>query len=112
MNGGELNVNLSFFAGALGSRGSIAGVTTENLTIGNLFHAAFRSMAENYAICAERLCSDHADLSLTISGGLPRSAPILRKLIQNKFGRPLRESTAVEETLLGLLDVARSVYLS
>ena len=112
MNGGEMNVNLSFFAGALGSRGSIEGVTTENLTIGNLFHAAFRSMAENYAICAERLCSDHADLSLAISGGLPRSAADLRKLIQNKFGRPLRESTAVEETLLGLLDVARSVYLS
>lgn len=112
MSGGGLNVNLSFFAGALGSRGCIDGITTENLTVGNLFHAAFRSMAENYAVCAERLCPDHADLSLAISGGLPRSAPILRKLIQNKFGRPMRESAAVEETLLGLLDVARSVYLS
>jgi hypothetical protein len=109
-DGGGLNVDLAFFAGALGSRGHVDGITTENLTVGNLFHASFRSMAENYACCADRLCPDHAKLSLALSGGLPRSVPILRKLIQDRFCRPLRESATTEETLLGLLDVARSVH--
>ena len=106
-DGGGLSVDLAFFAGPLGSRGAIEGITTENFTVGNLFRAALQSMAHNYALCAERLCPDHAELTPVVSGGLTRSLPILRELIQERFARPLRESAATEETLLGLLDVAR-----
>lgn len=109
-DGGGLGVDLAFFSGPLGDRGSVTGITTENLTVGNLFHAAFVTMADNYARCIQRLCPDHSKYRLALSGGLPRSVPVLRELIQARFGGPLRESAATEETLLGLLDIAKSVY--
>lgn len=101
----DLDVDLSFFAGPLGDRGCISGITTENLTVGNLFHAAYRSMAENYRTLADRF--QPADWkSIVLSGGLTQGAPRLRKLIQQRFTAPMRES-AGEETLLGLLDIAQ-----
>lgn len=106
-DGGGLSVDPEFFSG---HQGYIKGITTENLTIGNLFHATFQSMAENYACCAERLGSNHTKLSLVLSGGLSRTMPVLRQLIQARFNRPVRESRVSEETLLGLLDVAGEVY--
>lgn len=109
-NGGGLSIDLTFFAGPLGERGRLEGITTENLTVGNLFHAAFRNMADNYAGCADRLCPERAGLRLALSGGLTRSVPILRQLIQDRFAMPLRESVVTEETLLGLLAIAREVY--
>jgi sugar (pentulose or hexulose) kinase len=110
-NGGGLNMNLAFFAGPLGSTGCLDGITTENLTVGNLFHAAFRNMADNYVICADRLNPNRAGLSLALSGGLTHSVPILRQLIQERFDVPMRESTETEETLLGLLEIGRAVYI-
>jgi sugar (pentulose or hexulose) kinase len=110
-NGGGLNIDLTFFAGPLGERGRLEGITTENLTVGNLFHAAFCNMADNYACCADRLCPERVGLGLALSGGLTRSVPILRQLIQERFAMPLRESVVAEETLLGLLEIAREVYL-
>jgi len=106
-DGGGLSVDLGFFAG---HRGHVDGITTENLTIGNLFRAACQSMPENYACCAERLGPDHTKLSLVLSGGLSRTVPVLRQLIKARFHRLMRESGVSEETLLGLLDVAREVY--
>lgn len=110
-DGGGLDVDLAFFAGPLGSSGHLQGITIENLTIGNLFHAAFRSMADNYARCADRLFPQRAGISIALSGGLTRSVPILRKLIEERLRMPLRETAAVEETLLGLLEHAREVCL-
>ena len=109
--GNGLNVNLSFFAGPLGNCGGIEGITTDNLTVGNLFHAAFRNMAENYHECMDRLCSDRAGLSLARSGGLTRTVPVLRQLIEDRFKMPNRDSAVAEETLLGLLEIACEVYL-
>lgn len=102
----DLDVDLSFFAGPLGDRGRIDGITTANLTAGGLFHAAFRSMADNYARCAEWLDPDGSATSVVLSGGLTKSAPVLRRMIAERFDRPLREADA-EETLLGLLRLAR-----
>lgn len=108
-DGGGLQVDLSFFSGPLGTQGHIAGITTENLTIGNVFRAALQTMAENYAVCAARLAPDGSQLTPVLSGGLTRTMPLLKPLIQSRFSRPMRESLATEETLWGLLDVAQSV---
>lgn len=110
-DGGGLNVDLAFFAGPLGSSGRLEGITTENLTVGNLFYAAFQNMADNYLLCADRLNPNRSGLSLALSGGLTRAVPILQKLIQDRFNVPVRESTATEETLVGLLEIGRTVYL-
>lgn len=110
-DGGGLMVDLAFFAGPLGCTGRLDGITTENLTVGNLFYSAFRNMADNYLLCADRLNPDRSLLGIALSGGLTRSAPVLRQLIQGRFAVPVRESTETEETLLGLLDVARKLYL-
>lgn len=100
-----LEVNLAFFTGPLGSSGKIEGITTENLHAGQLFHAAFRAMADNYARCAEWLDPQKSWRSVVLSGGMTKGAPLLRRMIEQRFDAPIRES-AGEETLLGLLDIA------
>lgn len=101
----DLKLDLAFFRGPLGERGSIENISTENLSIGTLFLAAFRSMADNYALVAERFASEPWG-AVVLSGGLTHHAPRLRTLLQERFTVPLRES-AGEETMLGLLDIAR-----
>jgi hypothetical protein len=108
-DGGGLVCDLAFFAGPLGESGSLRGITTDNLTVGNLFHAALSNMADNYARCADRLWPARNWDSIALSGGLTQSLPILRQLIERRFAAPIRESATAEETLLGLLDVARSL---
>jgi sedoheptulokinase len=103
----DLEVDLAFFSGPLGDHGRIGGITTDNLTVGNLFHAAFRAMADNYASVVDRLGSRDWQ-AVVLSGGLTQAAPLLRQLISQRFPVPLRES-AGEETLAGLLDIAISV---
>ncbi|HWB11413.1 MAG TPA: FGGY family carbohydrate kinase [Pirellulales bacterium] len=102
----DLSVDLAFFRGPLGSHGRIDGITTENLSVGHLFHAAFRAMADNYARVAGGF--GRADWkAVVLSGGLTQSAPRLRQVLDQRFPVPTRES-AGEETLLGLLDIALS----
>lgn len=104
-----LDVDLAFFAGPLGDRGRIDGITTENLNAGALFYAAFRNMTANYARCAEWLDPKGVATSLVLSGGLTKSAPVLRRMITERFEKPVREAEG-EETLLGLLRLARGVF--
>ena len=108
---GGLKCSLSFFDGPLGREGQISGITTENLTVGHLFRAAFESMADNYERLAKILWPSGDWQRVVLSGGLTQSVPILRELIERKFPGQVVESTATEETLLGLLDVAREVHL-
>lgn len=102
----DLKTSLSFFAGPLGSSGAIQGITTENFSVGNLFHAAFRQMADTYAETAKRLDPEQKATAVVISGGLTKSAPLLRRMIEERFSIPIREANE-EETLLGLLQLAR-----
>jgi sugar (pentulose or hexulose) kinase len=107
--GDGLECDLAFFAGPLGSTGRVSQITLDNLTVGNLFHSAFRNMAENFSLCATRLCPERDWRGIALSGGLTQSVPILRQLIEREFSQPLRESTESEETLMGLLQVAQRV---
>jgi sugar (pentulose or hexulose) kinase len=106
-DGGGLACHPTFFAGPLGASGSITGITTENLTVGNLVHALLTNMADNYVHCAGRLWPDQSWQGIRLSGGLAKSLPVLRHLLAERFLQPLCESTAAEETLLGLLELAR-----
>jgi sugar (pentulose or hexulose) kinase len=101
----DLTVDLSFFRGPLGDRGRIENISTNNLSAGTLFYAAFRAMVDNYGQIAQRFSS--ADWKeVVLSGGLTQKVPRLRSLLKEHFAVPMRES-AGEETLAGLLDIAR-----
>lgn len=102
----SLQVDLAFFSGPLGSSGGVTQITTENLTVGHLFHACFRAMADNYVRCASWLDPQQSWQAVVLSGGLTQSAPLLRKMLEQRFNAPLRDSHG-EETLLGLLQLAR-----
>jgi sugar (pentulose or hexulose) kinase len=102
----ELAVDLAFFAGPLGDRGRIDRIRLENLTVGNLFRSAFRSMTENYWTCATRLSSNLGWRRAVLSGGLTHKVPILRQFLGERFGQ-CRECAEGEDVLLGLAGLWR-----
>lgn len=105
---GGLSCDLGFFASAMGDRGRIEGITTENLTVGNLFCAAFDFMADSYLACSRRLATTPGWDRLAVSGGLVQAFPALRQRIADRFRLPMREVPEQEETLMGLLKLARA----
>jgi len=105
----DLAANLAFFDGPLGSRGSISNITTENLSVGNLFRAAFRNMADNYATCAARLSPDRNWDRIVFSGGLAQKLPLLREFILEKLPGESRLCSSAEDTLLGLLVISQVI---
>jgi len=102
----DIDANINFYSSPLGSTGSFSNLTTENLTVGNLFLSACKAMAENYFTVAQRLAPNRSFGSLVLSGGLAQSLPRLADLIRKRFSMPLREVHG-EDTLLGLLKLAR-----
>ena len=104
--GDGLSCDLSFFASAMGCDGRISGITTENLTVGNLVHAAFEFMADGYLTCSRRLSPEPTWDQLAISGGLVQSFASLRKKIEARFPLPIRDVAEQEETLMGLMPAA------
>lgn len=102
----ELDVDLSFFAGPLGEQGHVRGITTDNLRIGTLFRAAFRSMATNYALLAGRVAPNRNWSRLVFSGGLAQNLELLRRLIRESLPGECRVSPETEDTLRGLLIAA------
>ena len=103
---GGLECDLSFFAGAMGSAGSLRGITTENLTVGHLFQSAFDFVARASAECSRRLSAEPVWERVAVSGGLVQSFPALRRKLGVVLPWPMREVSAVEETLMGLLRLA------
>jgi sugar (pentulose or hexulose) kinase len=108
----DLRVNLAFFGGPFGDRGSVANIGEHNLTVGHLFTAAFRDMADNYAACAARLApvgpAPGRDWRRVVfSGGLAHRFPTLRQAVLKALGAPdHRVCTSAEDTLTGLLALA------
>jgi len=107
--GDGLICDLSFFASAMGNNGRIDHITTENLTVGNLFQAAFEFMADSYLTCSQRLSESPTWSRIAISGGLVQAFPSLRQKLQKRFSWPMREVAEQEETMMGLLYWAREV---
>jgi sugar (pentulose or hexulose) kinase len=101
-----LSVDLSFFEGPLGNHGSITHITTENLAVGPLFLAAFRAMARNYAVLADRISPTRSWSRLVFSGGLAQNLSILRRLVRQSIPGDCRVCPETEDTLRGLLAAA------
>jgi sugar (pentulose or hexulose) kinase len=99
----DLNVDLAFFPSPVGQRGAITNIHTDNLTIGHLFRAALRNMADNYQTCARRLSPEQDWQTLVFSGGLAHHLPLLRELVLARLPGPARLSVVTEDTLAGLL---------
>jgi sugar (pentulose or hexulose) kinase len=103
----DLEVNLSFFPGPCGHQGSISNIQETNLTVGNLFRASFDNMAQNYYDCALRIWPDRSWKNIVFSGGLARKLSLLREIIAERFGTPFRLCPLEEDTMLGLMVLAR-----
>jgi sugar (pentulose or hexulose) kinase len=103
----DLCVNLAFFASACGDQGAIENMREENMTIGHVFFAAFVNMVQNYWACANRLSPQRKWNKIVFSGGLAQKIDLLRRLIVEKFDVPYRIAPSSEDTLLGLLLLAR-----
>jgi sugar (pentulose or hexulose) kinase len=102
----DLEADISFFAGVVGERGHLANLSEENLKLGHLFRAAFRTMARNYAICAQHLSPPQPWQRLVLSGGLAQNFGALRDEIAAEFQLPYRQCPTSEDSLLGLLALA------
>jgi sugar (pentulose or hexulose) kinase len=102
----ELRANLAFFPTPLGDFGSLTHLREENLTVGDLFRAAFVNMAENYYDSALHLSSSQSWRRLVFSGGLIQKLETLRGLIGERFQREYRLCSATDDTLQGLLVLA------
>jgi sugar (pentulose or hexulose) kinase len=105
----DLEVDLAFFASAVGNRGGLRNIRLENLSVGHLFRAAFENMADNYSKAARRLSPNDDWNRIVLSGGLCQKLPALREIILGRFGRPHRMVEASEETLIGLARLARDL---
>ena len=103
----DLDVNLSFFPSVSGDRGWVRNLHEGNCTVGHLFRAAFRHMAANYREQSRRLGDAEGVERLVLSGGLVRNMPPLQQCIMDEFGLPVRVACCAEDTLAGLLVLAR-----
>lgn len=103
----DLRMDISFFASPVGERGEMANLSEENMQVGHLFRAAFQAMARNYQVCAERLSPPQPWRRLVFSGGVAQRFEPLRAEIATRFGLSYRMCPTSEDTLLGLLALAR-----
>ena len=104
----KLHVELSFFPSSVGREGAFEHITEEELNVGSIFRAAFRSMAGNY-LSAARTVAPEGWSKLVFSGGLAMKSRILREEITDRFGCPHRLSDQPEDALAGLLVMAKSI---
>ena len=108
VNRTDLEVNLSFYPGPCGDRGAITNISEKTLNVGTLFRAAFENMAECYYASALRIWPDHSWRGIVFSGGLAFKLPQLRQIIQDRFQTESRLCPVAEDTLCGLLLLAKA----
>jgi sugar (pentulose or hexulose) kinase len=102
----DLQVDLNFYPTPRGDRGGIANIRGDNLTLGHLFRAAFKNMADSFYDCAVRLWPEKSWKNLLFSGGLAGKLEVLRQVIQQRFAADYRVAPFAEDTLYGLLILA------
>ena len=103
----DLRASLTFHAGPLGSAGFLANLHEGNLRVGHVFRAAFESLARNYETCARQLSGSRLPSGIVFSGGVVRRLSLVRDLTAAALGLPHRLSPHPEDTLYGLMVLAR-----
>ncbi len=104
----DVQVDMSFFAAAFNQSGAIFNLQEDDLSIGHIFLAAFKSMAHNYQIASEKLDPSKSWSEVVLAGGLARRMPRLQKLIAEKFTAPIHLVDR-DETLYGLMELAKTL---
>jgi len=104
----DLRANTAFFPGPCGHGGALENLHEGNMTAGHVFRAAFENMARNYQICALRLDPEGTATHAVFSGGVVRRLPVLRELTAAELGMGYRLSPDPEDTLFGLMVLARA----
>src|SRR3989338_3693726 len=100
----DLRVDLApYDAGLHRNGGGIFNIHESNLTVGQLFRAAFEHMADTYYAAALKLEPHATWKTLVFSGGLITKSTLLQQLIQKRFALGVRTSPSQEDTLFGLL---------
>lgn len=102
----DLNVDLNFFGPPQRGKGQITNIRGSNLSVGQLFHSAFRHMAEVNYEHALRLWPERGWTHLRFSGGIAMKLKVLRHMIEKRFGATYRMAPSDEDTLFGLLILA------
>ena len=87
---------------------AIRNIRGDNLSVGHLFRATFEDMAAIFFECACSLWPERSWKKLVFSGGVAFKLGILREVIQARFGAEYRLSPFPEDTLFGLLVLARA----
>jgi xylulokinase len=104
----DLRAAVTFFPGPCGSSGFLENLHEGNLSVGHVFRAVFESMARNYAASSVRVDPGGAAERIVFSGGVARRVDLLRELTAQSLGLPYRLSPHAEDTLYGLMVLARS----
>lgn len=86
-----------------GRPGKIDEIDEETFSIGQLFRAAFASMAQDYKDASVPMFSATQPRRLVYSGGLIRKSTLLQSIFCETFSLPFRLPPSQEDTLLGLL---------
>jgi hypothetical protein len=101
----ELEIDMSFF-GTEG--GLISGIGAGNLLAGNLFLAAYKSMAGRYFSAFAQLGVERSSVRRFIgAGGVLRKSPLLQNLLMERFGLELKLPPDSEDVMHGLLRLGR-----
>jgi xylulokinase len=103
----DASVNVCFFETAIGNRGAIGNLHEDNLAVGHLFRAAFRTMADNYARAAARVWPDGSYRRVLFSGGLATKLTPLRDEILARLIPAYRICDSGEDALEGLLVLSK-----
>lgn len=104
----DLEVLPSFFETVLNANGSIRNIHGDNLSVGHLFRATFDGMADIFYDCACSVWPERSWRNLVFSGGVAFKLKILREVIRARFDIEYRLSPFPEDTLFGLLALARA----
>jgi len=111
-----LVTDTSFHKTERGSSGFITGITSDNLTVHNLFAACFADIGQAYSDCILRICPDRKGVErLVFSGGLLSKTPLLRQAICAATGLPaaiMREENAVYIGLYRIALLCAGIYRS
>lgn len=102
----DVEVALSFFDN-VGCGGSISNLREHNLSLGQIFKAAFSSTASAYWDAAERLRRNDVWRAVVLSGGLIRKTAVLQQMVKTKFACPIRFAPHEEDTIVGLMLLAK-----